>query len=61
MNVSLTEKQEKYIDNQIETGDFQNASELVRDALHISYLLKLTEILKKYSILQKKSSELIKP
>lgn len=35
MNVSLTEKQEKYIASQIQTGDFQNASELVRDALRL--------------------------
>jgi len=35
MNVSLTKKQEEYISNQIETGDFQNASELVRDALRL--------------------------
>jgi len=35
MNVSLTKKQEKYIANQIKSGDFQNASELVRDALRL--------------------------
>lgn len=35
MNVSLTEKQERYIARQIESGDFQNASELVRDALRL--------------------------
>ncbi|MBI1306092.1 MAG: type II toxin-antitoxin system ParD family antitoxin [Bacteroidetes bacterium] len=35
MNVSLTEKQEKYIAAQIKTGDYQNASELVRDALRL--------------------------
>lgn len=35
MNVSLTEKQEAYIASQIESGDFQNASELVRDALRL--------------------------
>ena len=35
MNVSLTEKQEKYITEQIQSGDFQNASELVRDALRL--------------------------
>ncbi|MFD0835003.1 type II toxin-antitoxin system ParD family antitoxin [Mariniflexile aquimaris] len=35
MNVSLTKKQEEYIANQIESGDFQNASELVRDALRL--------------------------
>ncbi len=35
MNVSLTKKQEDYIAEQIKSGDFQNASELVRDALRL--------------------------
>ncbi|MFS4482400.1 type II toxin-antitoxin system ParD family antitoxin [Hyunsoonleella sp. 2307UL5-6] len=35
MNVSLTKRQEEYIAKQIESGDFQNASELVRDALRL--------------------------
>lgn len=35
MNVSLTNKQENYIAAQIEAGDYQNASELVRDALRL--------------------------
>lgn len=35
MNISLTPKQEKYIADQIASGDFQNASELVRDALRL--------------------------
>jgi len=35
MNVSFTKKQEKYIAVQIESGDFQNASEVVRDALRL--------------------------
>ena len=35
MNVSFTKKQENYISNQIESGDFQNASEVVRDALRL--------------------------
>ncbi|WP_339894792.1 type II toxin-antitoxin system ParD family antitoxin [uncultured Algibacter sp.] len=35
MNVSLTKKQQEYIADQIESGDFQNASELVRDALRL--------------------------
>ena len=33
MNISFTDKQEKYIANQVKSGDFQNASEVVRDAL----------------------------
>lgn len=49
MNVSLTKKQEKYIAAQIESGDYQNASELVRDALrlHEVYRLKVIEDLRK--------------
>ena len=35
MNVSLTKKQERYIADQISGGDYQNASELVRDALRL--------------------------
>ena len=34
MNVSLTEKK-KYIASQIKSGDFQNASEVVRDAVRL--------------------------
>ncbi len=35
MNVSLTEKQEGYIAAQLKSGDYQNASEVVRDALRL--------------------------
>ncbi len=35
MNVSFTEKQERYIASQLQSGDFQNASEVVRDALRL--------------------------
>jgi len=35
MNVSFTEKQEQYITNQLASGDYQNASEVVRDALRL--------------------------
>lgn len=35
MNVSFTEKQENYISQQIKSGDYQNASEVVRDALRL--------------------------
>ncbi len=35
MNVSLTEKQVKYISDQINSGDYQNRSEVVRDALRL--------------------------
>ena len=40
MNVSFTEKQEKYIAEQIASGDFQNASEVVRDALRLHATLR---------------------
>ena len=40
MNVSLTNKQEQYIASQIESGDCQNASELVRDALRLHQLYR---------------------
>lgn len=40
MNVSLTDKQEKYIAAQIESGDFQNASEVVREALRLHELYR---------------------
>ncbi len=35
MNVSLTEKQRKYIDDKVKSGDYMNASEVVREALRV--------------------------
>jgi antitoxin ParD1/3/4 len=35
MNVSFTKKQEEYISAQLKSGDYQNASEVVRDALRL--------------------------
>jgi antitoxin ParD1/3/4 len=48
MNISFTEKQEKYIAEQIKSGDYQNASEVVRDALrlHEFYRHKVIEELR---------------
>ncbi|MBT6330971.1 MAG: type II toxin-antitoxin system ParD family antitoxin [Kordiimonadaceae bacterium] len=48
MNVSFTDKQEKYIADQLRSGDYQNASEVVRDALrlHQYYRHKVIEQLK---------------
>ncbi len=48
MNVSLTKTQEQYIAEQIKSGDFQNASEVVRDAmrLHKYYRQKTMEQLR---------------
>lgn len=48
MNISFTEKQEKYIQAQLASGDYQNASEVVRDALrlHEVYRNKVLEELR---------------
>ncbi|MBD3902992.1 type II toxin-antitoxin system ParD family antitoxin [Chryseobacterium sp. Ch-15] len=48
MNVSFTKKQTEYISEQVESGDFQNASEVVRDALrlHEIYRHRLIQDLK---------------
>lgn len=35
MNVSFTDKQEKYIKDLVASGDYQNASEVVREALRM--------------------------
>lgn len=40
MNISFTEKQEKYISAQLSGGDYQNASEVVRDALRLHELYR---------------------
>lgn len=40
MNVSFTDKQEKYIATQLASGDYQNASEVVRDALRLHELYR---------------------
>ena len=40
MNISFTEKQKKYIADQLESGDFQNASEVVRDALRMHQIYR---------------------
>lgn len=40
MNISFTEKQEQYISDQLQSGDFKNASEVVRDALRLHQLYR---------------------
>ncbi len=40
MNVSFTEKQKKYIATQLSSGDYQNASEVVREALRLHELYR---------------------
>ncbi|MEM9297185.1 MAG: type II toxin-antitoxin system ParD family antitoxin [Bacteroidota bacterium] len=48
MNVSFTDKQEKYIASLVDSGDYQNASEAVRDAirLHQKYREKIIDDLR---------------
>jgi antitoxin ParD1/3/4 len=48
MNISFTQKQEEYISSQVKQGDYQNASEVVRDALrlHEIYRHKVIEDLR---------------
>ncbi|WP_417527322.1 type II toxin-antitoxin system ParD family antitoxin [Marinomonas shanghaiensis] len=40
MNISFTDKQEAYIAAQVKGGDFQNASEVVRDALRLHQIYR---------------------
>lgn len=40
MNVHFTDKQKTYISDQISSGDYQNASELVREALRMHQLYR---------------------
>lgn len=48
MKVNLTKKQEHYIAEQVQLGDFQDASEVVRDAmrLHQIYRTRMVEDLR---------------
>ena len=48
MNISFTDKQQHYIATQVGSGDYQNASEVVRDALrlHEIYRNKVLEDLR---------------
>lgn len=45
MNISFTSKQMKYIEDQVSSGDYQNNSELVRDAIriHVFYREKMLQ------------------
>ncbi|MEX0998321.1 MAG: type II toxin-antitoxin system ParD family antitoxin [Flavobacteriaceae bacterium] len=49
MNISFTKKQEEYILNQVASGDYQNNSEVIRDALrlHGIYRDKIIQDLRK--------------
>ncbi len=35
MNISFTKKQEEYISEQVQSGEYQNNSEVIRDALRL--------------------------
>ncbi|MCM4173815.1 type II toxin-antitoxin system ParD family antitoxin [Arenibacter sp. TNZ] len=49
MNVSFTKKQEEYINEQVASGEYQNNSEVIRDALrlHGIYREKVIQDLRK--------------
>lgn len=49
MNISFTKQQENYICEQVASGEYQNNSEVIRDALrlHSIYRTKVVEDLRK--------------
>lgn len=49
MNISFTKKQEEYINQQVASGEYQNNSEVIRDALrlHGIYREKVIEDLRR--------------
>ena len=49
MNISFTKKQEEYISAQVQSGEYQNNSEVIRDALrlHSIYREKVIRDLRK--------------
>jgi antitoxin ParD1/3/4 len=47
MNVSLGEKWEHFVERKVESGDYQTASEVLRDGLR---LLEKEELLKRISV-----------
>jgi len=49
MNISFTKKQEQYITKQVNSGEYQNNSEVIRDALrlHIVYREKVINDLRR--------------
>jgi len=40
MNISFTDKQREYIASQVKQGDYQNSSEVVRDALRLHHIYR---------------------
>ncbi|MDX2142273.1 MAG: type II toxin-antitoxin system ParD family antitoxin [Rhodospirillaceae bacterium] len=43
MNINLTDPLSRFVDREVATGDYQSASELVRDALRLLQRAKETE------------------
>lgn len=44
MNIGFTKKQQGYISEQIASGDFQNVSEIVRDAIRLQEIYRFRVI-----------------
>lgn len=40
MNISFTKKQQDYIAQQVDSGDYQNNSEVIRDALRLHQIYR---------------------
>lgn len=40
MNISFTKKQEEYISKQVKSGEYQNNSEVIRDALRLHQIYR---------------------
>ncbi len=40
MNISFTKKQEEYISKQVDSGEYQNNSEVIRDALRLHQIYR---------------------
>ncbi len=40
MNISFTKKQEEYISEQVKSGEYQNNSEVIRDAIRLHQIYR---------------------
>ncbi len=40
MNISFTKTQEEYISKQVKSGEYQNSSEVIRDALRLHQIYR---------------------
>ncbi len=54
MNVSLGEKWEQFVEGRVQSGDYQTASEVLRDGLR---LLEKEELLKRFTVSSKAELE----